>query len=337
MNKTLIQLCFVIVSIITFQSCNDNEIVINNPNVIVYCCANVETNGAESTCQYYIDNTPYLLNNDTNIFAFATSMCVSGKDIYVSGYTRGNGDEIATYWKNGNATSLSGTRAKCIEVKDTNIYVSGSEEYKTAVYGVLWKNGHKMRFTKEWQTGSINSIYISDNSIYMAGYESTNMNGYRLLYWKNNIETYMGNNIYSSGGFKAIFVDNNDIYLTGGMHKTDDQYFNYWKNDQPYTLQNGEPSWFSNSLYVYNNNVYIAGCYHYTNERSIAKYWKNGKEINLTDNKADAYANSIFVYGKDVYVGGRFNDKPCYWVNGKRIDLKSDHNGEVISIVVKPK
>jgi hypothetical protein len=332
--KILLYISFVIL----LCGCENKEIEVNDLNVTVYACANIETESkANSTCATYVDGIPTILNNDTSVYTFSTSMYISGKDIYVSGFTWDNNGQVASYWKNGEVVKLSGIWAKCIAVIDSKVYVVGYDDTSTARYGTLWTNGQETHLTKEWQSGIVNSVCISDSNVFMAGSESTNEGPSRLLYWKNNTENCISNGTYSGEQFNAICVENNNIYLTGDMHDNNNVNYNYWKNGQPYTVKNGSPSWYPNSLYVTNGNVYIAGSYAYADKKSIAKYWKNGEEINLTDKSVTAKANSIFVYGKDVYVGGTINNYPCYWVNGKLVKLKCNKGGEVVSIVVKAK
>jgi len=93
---------------------------------------------------------------------------------------------------------------------------------------------------------------------------------------------------------------------------------------------------FSSSSYgiaVQNGNVYVVGYYSDMNVNDTTCYWANGtrKELSLPDNVTQGLTTGIAVEGGNVYVSGRYSAdiytmmyayrRPCYWVNGTRIDL----------------
>ena len=63
-------------------------------------------------------------------FSYATSIAISGNDVYVAGFmTTGNSYNIATYWKNGNAVMLTdgsnNARVTSIAINGSDVYAAG--------------------------------------------------------------------------------------------------------------------------------------------------------------------------------------------------------------------
>ncbi len=140
----------------------------------------------------------------------------------------------------------------------------------------------------------------------------------RALYWKDANTNNLSDG--SRNAFaKSIFISNNDVYVAGEEHNTNNIYVaKYWKNGQTVELSNGIKHAFTTAIAVSGNNVYVSGSQE-TNAQRQAKYWVNGTENNLTDGTNHAVANAIFVSGNDVYVAGNMNipmESARYWKNG---------------------
>ena len=145
--------------------------------------------------------TPVLTNPATT-FSVATSVFVSGTDVYVGGFQdNGNGEINAKLWKNGLSTSLSsGTNRSFVQsifVNGTDVYAVGSS-YGCSSYtsiATVWKNGIPIYLSDcKSQYGYGQSIYVRGSDIYVGGnvinfYENgtaDNSNGYsRYTIWKN--------------------------------------------------------------------------------------------------------------------------------------------------------
>lgn len=88
----------------------------------------------------------YLLGNTTNN-SYATGVTVKNNDVYVTGYENEQGINVAKYWKNGTAVTLSdGTldeHASDIFISDqSDVFVSGYQgNINTGIQAKYWKNG----------------------------------------------------------------------------------------------------------------------------------------------------------------------------------------------------
>lgn len=125
------------------------------------------------------------------------------KAVYVAG-TEGN---VAKYWNNGIATSLSDgtnlTLATSIFVKGSDVYVAGIEVLgggsSVAKY---WKNGivTDLSLSDGTTSGEANSIFVHGSDVYVAGYD----NGAAVI-WKNGTPIYLTDGTESASA-NSIFV-----------------------------------------------------------------------------------------------------------------------------------
>ena len=287
--------------------------------------------------------------------AMATSIAVSGADVYVIGYQESCGSfrcgDFGRFWKNGISESLDlPTYPTSITVSNKNIYIAGSSMYLTGTGGnaAYLKNEVKIELPSG-SAGSISTaIAVSGNDVYVAGIGITGniYNGpqkYLAKYWKNTnaINLTDGTN---GAQVWSIAVSGNDAYVAG-MEWNGKSYQDasgntykksvakYWKNSIPVILTDGTVDAITKSIAVSGTDVYVVGtewngksyqaASGYTYKKSIAKYWKNGQPVNLTDGTEDAEAKSIAVSGTDVYVAGTVNGYATYWKNGVAVKLSN--------------
>jgi hypothetical protein len=185
---------------------------------------------------------------------------------------------------------------------------------------------------------SAQSVFVSGNDVYVAGYENGREDG-SLRFWKNGVEQsfpddsrwgeansiyILGNDIYVTGsktwkngevlyedyGYgNSIFVSGGDVYVAGRREHG----AVLWKNGIAEELSGAEGGGdaMANSVFVSDNDVYVAGWKGFFHDNGtaylIAILWKNGEEIELTAGNKEAEANSVFVSGNDVYVAGYEN------------------------------
>jgi predicted ribosome-associated RNA-binding protein Tma20 len=257
----------------------------------------------------------------------ATSIFVSGSDVYVAGIKIADDVINPVYWKNGQAITLAGKLwVSPVFFIGPSIYVSGSDVYVAAnldsgdkTIATYWKNGHAV--TLDSRDGEATSIFVSGSDVYVAG----GAGDPESLYWKNGQAVVPDAD--SKGGFPiSIFVSGSNVYVAGfRWNKNDKRDAVYWKNGQAVTLSsNSSNGGVANSIYASGSDVYAAGW-----DGDSAVYWKNSQKTILADKGSAA---SIFLSGSDVYVAGMDGDSAVYWKNGQKMILA--YNGLAASIFV---
>jgi hypothetical protein len=146
------------------------------------------------------------------------------------------------------------------------------------------------------------SITVIGADVYVAGWYTEGGGVNKACYWKNNTRTDLpGSNTKVS----SMTVVGSDVYVSGYNMKTWYEDYDligkgvcYWKNntriDLPRVASDGEIITF------------------------------DGIRVRIEEGSQED-ANSITVAGSDVYVAGAYRTAgafiPCYWKNGRRIDL----------------
>jgi len=215
-------------------------------------------------------------NSSTN------SIAVSGDVAYIAGeYYDAQGNSIACYWRNGIIQSLnipsgaSNSRTSGITVADDVVYVAGTYIVGDWNRGTgkaipcYWQNGVINNLSLPsgagiWPSGSINSITVVGDVVYIAGSynkDAQNMMGDSIpCYWQNgvinNLNLPSGS---SSSTAKVITVSGNIIYVAGS-----DSYGTilcYWRNgvvqnlNRPVSFQGKRV--FITGIAVSGNSIYI--------------------------------------------------------------------------------
>ena len=285
------------------------------------------------------------------IKGWASSIAVSGNDVYVAGYrTHFSFNRSPTidgmFWKNGVEIpfdlNVNGPSSlPCVIVSGNDVYVVVQEDvWGNGEVAHYWKNGNLVELTDGSNGSTASSIVISGSDVYVAGigYGGVSANGSSIEvgeYWKNGTPVVLSDattdvetsSIAVSGGNVYVAATQYDISSINGVGNG---IAKYWKNKSPINLTDGSKDATANSIAMSGNDVYVAG-----NEGKVAKYWKNGSPVNLTDGLVYSVANAIVISGNDVYVAGQANGLATYWKNGVAVNLSKVSSGANSILITK--
>ncbi|HMT75919.1 MAG TPA: hypothetical protein PKA77_17730 [Chitinophagaceae bacterium] len=173
-----------------------NSIHVSGSDVYVAGYSANQSLGSFTAC-YWKNGQQVTLSDSTSSIAEARSIFVAGNDVYVAGQVRPGlglgGVQIATYWKNVQAVSLTnGPAWACvfsIYINGSDVYAAGYEENNATggSFARYWKNGVAFTLPGTNLYNSAHSIYVLGNDVYVVGSES---DGYydKAKYWKNGVE-----------------------------------------------------------------------------------------------------------------------------------------------------
>jgi hypothetical protein len=323
MRSLLITPCLLLLAFLFFTACKKTTTTSGEPaftpGMDIYIAGST---GGKAV--YWKNGEPVILN-DTG---FATSITVSGTDVFVAGQVGGLVRISAAYWKNGEQFTLPHSRfstATGIGVLGSDVYVTGyvNGDKDTVTY---WKNGQRFNFLPV-TSGSANGIAFSGTDVFAVGRVYTPLGSDTAVIWKNGIrDRWVSISNYAS--LNAIVFSGADMYFGGSS------------GGDAFCMKNTEFPWLEKrnaavtGIAVAGADTYVSG-YYYTNGNRTAAYWKNGVLTTLSDKYVSSWASGIAVAGNDVYVVGTIYDTktfPVYWKNGIMKALAG--NGYANAVVV---
>jgi len=138
-----------------------------------------------------------LISEQTN--SFATAVCVSGSDVYVTGGVDGH----AILWKNGVQTVLAPIGyATSVFVSGLDVYVGGVSTATS--YITSWKNGVATTFSPgNWGLGAP-SIFVSNGNVYISAILYDHYGFVQSVYFENNQQTNLGPYTYNEAYISHI-------------------------------------------------------------------------------------------------------------------------------------
>ena len=221
--------------------------------------------------------------------SYASSIAISGTDVYIAGIAEVNNIYSAVYWKNGVLDTLSNmpySVANAIAVSGNDVYVAGNAG-NNGYQAVLWKNGIQVPLENSVASRA-NAIALSGPDVYIAGLVVTGSNTNAAVYWKNGVRVNLNpastdttiTNTYAS----AIAVSGANVYVTGYMNNS---YALYWKNGAQTVLNNPNTSPnATNNI----NGIVVSGSDVYISFNNCA-YWRNDTVVRV----GSGYATNLAV------------------------------------------
>ena len=153
-----------------------------------------------------------------------------------------------------------------------HVYVTGTLNGRC----VYWKDGVLYPLTN---SGTFNyalgkSIIVSNNDVYVAGYEYDGNNPFiQAKIWKNGIGVPLAS-LHSSAN--AIEIASNDVYVVGEENYSSNSYAaKLWKNGVATTLSTSGTNAHASSIFITENDIYVSG-YEESGVNKAGIIWKNG-------------------------------------------------------------
>ena len=257
------------------------------------------------------------------------SLCVSGNDLYIAGYTleygRKETNRKACFLKNGKISKLDGpkeSRANSVVVSGGDVHVigSGGETKPLSEYPpILWKNGAVQKMPGIDNNCRFGCLATHGGDIYCAGSAPLTADKPMATVWRNGRPRRLTDG-WNSASAQEVRVCKKDVYAVG--YEIDDDGNSMailWKNGTPQRLRAGNSDKArAGSIFVSNGDIYVAG-----NQTDDAKFtpvlWKNGTVQDPTDGRDNGetggFFTQVFVDGTDTYIAG-FDGKPAMlWKN----------------------
>jgi len=204
--------------------------------------------------------------------------------------------------------------------KSLNVYVTGNIGNSFSERIRVWENGIESTLTDDTRQSRGESIFVSGDDVYVAGFERTEGFKYVAKVWKNGVPTILTDGSKDAIAF-SVFVSGTDVYVTGfETNANNKRVATLWKNGIASQLTDGNKNAQAQAVFVVGSDVYVAGFDINANNKNVATVWKNGVASALTDGVESSGANSIYVVDNDVYVAGSESNgtKPVakVWKNG---------------------
>jgi len=232
------------------------------------------------------------LRTPETIYEEATSVFVSGEDVYVAGS-----------------------------------YVPTDGEKKI---GVVWKNGDPFIVTDGKEITTFADVFVLGDDVYTAGHENV-QGGIISKYWKNGKAVTLSTTDVTTYA-KSMVVDGADVYVLGYVDNlsTVGRSLTLWKNGKADKLISGRSVIRGGKVVIENGNVYACG-FEQVGSKYEPRLFKDGVQQPLDDsNNGHTYAIDLQVSGGNALVLGNIESNPgrksVLWVNGETVNLHGLEN-----------
>jgi len=187
---------------------------------------------------------------DGSTYSSATTIMVSGANVYVGGNIVEDNKTYATYWKNGTPHVLTSGEAfayvQTLALDGETIYAAGPDPTESGTYtSKYWKNDQVVNLTDGPSDAEVIAVYLKGGDVYVAGKRQLQIGArWELVVWKNN-------NVISTTPMDvfdleiaAIATAQDDVIVAGGVafshgNSTGHGDAIVWTNGEPLTLSKG--------------------------------------------------------------------------------------------------
>lgn len=232
----------------------------------------------------------------------STSKMHIEKDVYVVGAGENAlGVSVAKLWKNGIEQNLSNGDNNA---EANSIYISDNDVYiagRISNIATLWKNGVVQNLTDGNDWAEANSVYINENDIYVVGKDRNGQIEFMATLWKNGVAEYLTDGNGYGGGAAYSVSVSNNNVYIIGLDNSGSL---LWKNEDKEYFNTKAGVGVAKFIRIFDNNMYITGYERNKRGKNVAILWKNYEKQYLTDGGNNASANSVYVYDNDIYVVG---------------------------------
>jgi hypothetical protein len=171
---------------------------------------------------YWRDGVTFPLAIESDALdSWATSIVVSGQDIYIAGYEIMTEGIFPKLWKNGNPINVNvsslNAQFESVTISGSDIYLAGmSGDSPTELAATYWKNGVAFPLSVDPNSSHsrATSIAVSGPDIYVAGWESNRSGVTVAKSWKNGVPTILSDGTISQVAY-SIAISGKDVYITG--------------------------------------------------------------------------------------------------------------------------
>jgi hypothetical protein len=242
----------------TNNASSANQIIINKGDV--YAVGAVQYFVGNNVATYWKNGTAISMN-DQSQWSEASSIAVSGNDVYVGGdyykdATKSN--TIACYWKNGVLNSF--------DTPDSVVAV-------------------------------VSGIAISGSDVYECGYVHSSTKYTIASYWKNGVRTDVSDGT-TNINITCIAALGSDVYMGGNIIAANgNQIACYWKNGAVVKLTTDDIIGWVSSICIHGTDIYFSGNIKDSGQNIYAVYWKNGNMVKLPTTSAIVNIQGIAVTG----------------------------------------
>lgn len=233
---------------------------------------------------------------------------------------------LAAVWVDGVPTVLPNAGmvsvANAIAFYNNDTYIAGTETLENGSNILkLWKNNTSENLTDGTHRVEATDIAVNQGNVYIVGNEYVGLLNFSIAtVWKNGQTIHLTDETSEAN---AVYVYNNDVYVTGYKVIFDKKTAVVWKNGTETVLysEEGDLESIGTDVYADDKNMYVTGNLR-NSEKSAAILWKNKIASTLSDENNFSEANALFVHNSDVYVIGCDIDTDKYnfigkiWKNG---------------------